>query len=127
MRKNMNQKKRRNAHQSDGISQEPAYSGRLNLAHGDASIRNKTGDANERRDRRSGRTYQYIPDHIAAPTKAQIDLQGAAEYVCRRAITSRNPGGIDCIAEGPGRPGVHDHAGKGVRSTNEKRIPGTHS
>src|ERR1700733_6731052 len=125
MRKNMNQKKRRKAHQSNGISQEPPYSGRLNLAHGDASIRNKTGDANERRDRRSSRTYKYIPDHISPATEPQIDLQRATEYVCRRAITSGNPEGINRVAEGPGWPGIHDRAGKGVRSTNEKRIPGT--
>ncbi len=90
-------------------------------------IRNQACHTNDGRCCGGGGTHENVADDISSATQAEIDLERAAQHVCRCAITNRNSHGADRVAERHSRLCVHNLAGKGIGQTNHQRVPGTYA
>src|SRR6266478_9653415 len=123
IRKYMDKKKRRNAHQTDGVTQEPAQSRRLVFAPGNAVIGNQAGNADDCCYYSGRRSYENIADHIPPAMQPKIDLRRTTQQVCRHPITESDSGGIDRAAIGHDWLVVDNPASKSLGKTNQKRIP----
>src|SRR5258708_27330741 len=110
----MDEKKRSDAHQADGVTQEPTYCGRLIFTAGNAVVGDQGSDAKKRCSRGRSRTENNVADHIPAATQPKIDLHRPAQYVSRRAITQRTSRGAEGIAEGHERLSVNNLASESI-------------
>src|SRR5437879_2744650 len=100
MRKYMDEKKRGNTHQSNGITQEPTYRGRFIFAPVNAVICQQACGPKDGCPGGRSRTYKNIADHVPAATQPEIDLKSTAQHIRCRAITDGNSRSSDCVAEG---------------------------
>src|SRR5260370_41937296 len=123
MRKDMDEKKRCNAYQADGVTQEPPQHRPLAFTPGNAVIRNQACDTNGCCYYSRRRTHQNIADHISSAAQPKIDLRRTTQHVCRRAVTDSNSTGTDRIAEGHDWLGVNNSASKSIGETGQNRIP----
>jgi hypothetical protein len=119
----MDEKKRCNTDQSDGVSQKPPYCGPSVFTPRNAVIRNQTRDTNDCCRYGSSRTHQDIADHISPAAQPEINLRRTTQYVRCRAITESDSSGANRVAKGHDWLGIKNAARKGIGKTDQKRIP----
>ena len=127
MRKDMDKKKRGDAHQADCVTQKPPYRGRLVFTSDNGVIGDQGCDTKNRCPCRGSRTHDNEADHIPAVTQPQIDLGGPAQYVGRQAITKGTSDGTKGVAKGCDRLSVNNPASESIGETHQQRIPRTYT
>src|SRR6202011_4102982 len=100
MRKYMDQEKRCDAHQADGITQKPPYRRRLIFTPGNAVIGDQACDADDGCSCRRARSHENVADHIPAVTQLNIDPEVPAQHVGCHAIAEGASHAANCATEG---------------------------